>query len=52
MGILAISVALGLINGGQVVFGSEGAKLLEREDLWEPLADLIRLDIASLLVTL
>ena len=40
-GTLATSVALGLIDGGEVVFGLEGAKLLEWEDLWEPLADLI-----------
>ena len=51
-GTLATSVALGLTDGGAVVFGSEGAELLEREDLWEPLADLIGPAAASLLATL
>ena len=37
----AIDVTLGLIDGGLVVFGSEGTELLERKDLWEPWADLI-----------
>ena len=30
---LAIAVALGLIDGGAIVFGSERAKLLEQKDL-------------------
>ena len=48
-GTLAIGVALGLTDGGAVVFGSEGVELLEREDLWEPLADLIEPVAARLL---
>ena len=48
---LTTDVALGLTAEGTVVFGSEGAELLEREDLWEPLADLIGPAAASLLAT-
>ena len=50
-GTLATGVALGLKDGGAVVFGLEGAELLEREDLWEPLADLIGPAAARLLAT-
>ena len=50
--ILIIGVALGLTDGGAVVFRLEGAELLEREDFWKPLPDLIRLALASLLATL
>ena len=50
-GTLATGVALGLTDGGTVIFGSEGAELLEREDVWEPLADLIGPVAASLLAT-
>ena len=51
-GTLATGVALGLTDGGVVIFGLEGAELLEREDLWEPLVDLKRPAAASLLATL
>ena len=51
-GTLATDVALGLLNGGAVVFDSEETELLEREDLWEPLADPIGLATAGLLATL
>ena len=51
-GTLATGVALGLTDGGAVVFGSEGAELLEREILREPLADLLGSTAASLLATL
>ena len=50
-GTLATSVALGITEWGAVVFGSERAKLLEREDLWEPTADLIGRDSTSFLAT-
>ena len=50
-GILALGIALGLTDGGVVAFSSEGAELLEREDLWEPLADLIGPAAARLLAT-
>ena len=51
-GTLASGVALGLTDRGAVIFRSEEAELLERKDLWEPLADLIRPAAASLLATL
>ena len=50
-GTLATGGALGLIYRGVVVFGSEEAELLEREDLCEPLADLIGPAATSLLAT-
>ena len=50
-GTLATSVALGLIDTSIVVFGLEGAELLEWEYLEEPLVDLIRPTAASFLAT-
>ena len=52
MGILATGIALELTDGVVVVYDFEGAELLEREDLWEPLADFIGLFSASFLVML
>ena len=49
---LTIGVALGIIDEGVVVFDLEEPELLEREDLWELLADLIRLVAVSLLAML
>ena len=51
-GILATGVALGLTDGGEVVFCSEGTELLEWRDLSDPLADLIGPAEASLLATI
>ena len=48
-GILAIGIVFGLIDRGIVVFGSEEAELIKREDLWEPLADPIELSATTLL---
>ena len=52
VGLLAIGVALGLTDGGVIIFGLEGAELLERKYHGELLADPIRLAAASLLTTL
>ena len=51
-GTLATGVALRLTDGGVVVFSLGGKELLEREDFWEPLSDLIGLAASSLLTTL
>ena len=48
-GTLAINIVFVLIDRGIVVFGSEGAELIEREDLWELLADPIEQTTTSLL---
>ena len=50
-GTLATGIALGLTDGGAVIFGLEGVELLEREDLWEPLANLRGPAAACLLTT-
>ena len=51
-GIIAIDVVLELTDRGVVEFGLEGTELLEQENLWEPLADLIELAPVSLLTML
>ena len=51
-GTLTTGIPLGLTDGDVVVFDLERVELLEQEDLWEPLADLIGPAGASLLATL